>query len=52
MMRTTLAIDDHLLADAKERARRDGQTLGSWSRTPSGASWAPSRTANGLPSPS
>lgn len=27
-MRTTLTIDDHLLADAKERARRHGQTLG------------------------
>lgn len=27
-MRTTLAIDDHLLAAAKERAHRRGQTLG------------------------
>ncbi len=27
-MRTTVAIDDHLLAEAKERARRRGQTLG------------------------
>lgn len=27
-MRTTLSIDDHLLAEAKERAHRRGQTLG------------------------
>lgn len=27
-MRTTLAIDDNLLARAKERAQRRGQTLG------------------------
>ncbi len=27
-MRTTLAIDDHLLAAAKRRARARGQTLG------------------------
>jgi hypothetical protein len=27
-MRTTLAVDDHLLAAAKRRARERGQTLG------------------------
>lgn len=27
-MRTTLSIDDHLLTEAKERARHRGQTLG------------------------
>lgn len=27
-MRTTIAIDDHLLARAKERARENGTTLG------------------------
>jgi Bacterial antitoxin of type II TA system, VapB len=28
IMRTTLAVDDHLLAAAKRRARARGQTLG------------------------
>ena len=28
IMRTTLAVDDHLLAAAKRRARERGQTLG------------------------
>lgn len=28
IMRTTVAVDDHLLAAAKERARARGQTLG------------------------
>lgn len=27
-MRTTIAVDDHLLASAKQRARKRGQTLG------------------------
>lgn len=27
-MRTTIAIDDHLLEEAKERARQNGTTLG------------------------
>jgi Arc/MetJ family transcription regulator len=27
-MRTTIAVDDHLLASAKRRARKRGQTLG------------------------
>jgi Arc/MetJ family transcription regulator len=27
-MRTTISVDDHLLARARERARRRGQTLG------------------------
>lgn len=29
-MRTTIAIDDHLLAEARERARRQGLTLGAY----------------------
>jgi hypothetical protein len=28
IMRTTIAVDDHLLASAKQRARERGQTLG------------------------